>query len=42
VSSDGFALPPFLIVQGINHHASWCSECDLPSWVIKTSPNGST
>ena len=31
VSSDGFALPPFLIVQGVNHLASWYTECDLPS-----------
>ena len=43
VSSDGFVLPPFLIVQGINHLASWYTECDFPSsWVIKTSPNGWT
>lgn len=43
VSSDGITLPPFLIVQGVNHLASWYTECDLPpSWVIKTSPNGWT
>ena len=43
VSSDGFALPPFLIVQGVNHLASWSTECDLPpTWVIKPSPNGWT
>ena len=43
VSSNGFALPPFLIVQGVNHLASWYTECDLPpSWAIKTSPNGWT
>jgi len=43
VSSDGYALPPLLIVQGVNHLASWYTECDLPpSWVIKTSPNGWT
>jgi hypothetical protein len=43
VSSNGFVLPPFLIVQGVNHLASWYTECDLPpSWVIKTSPNGWT
>jgi DDE superfamily endonuclease/helix-turn-helix, Psq domain/Tc5 transposase DNA-binding domain len=42
-SSDGFVLPPFLIVQGVNHLASWYTECDLPSsWVIKTSTNGWT
>jgi hypothetical protein len=43
VASDGFVLPPFLIVQGVNHLASWYTECDLPpSWVIKTSSNGWT
>jgi hypothetical protein len=43
VSSDGFALPPFLIVQGVNHLASWYTDTNLPSsWVIKTSPNGWT
>lgn len=43
VSSDGYVLPPFLIVQGANHLASWFTECDLPpSWVIKTSLNGWT
>ena len=43
VSSDGFALPPFLIVQGVNHLALWSMECDLPpTWVIKPSPNGWT
>jgi hypothetical protein len=43
VSSDGFVLPPFLILQGVNHLASWYTECDLPpSWVIKTSTNGWT
>jgi len=43
VSSDGFALPPFMIVQGVNHLASWYTECGLPpDWVIKPSPNGWT
>jgi len=43
VSSDGFALPPLLIVQGVNHLASWYTECNLPSsWVVKPSPNGWT
>jgi hypothetical protein len=43
VSSDGFCIPPFLIVQGVNHLASWYTECGLPpSWVIKTTPNGWT
>ena len=43
VSSDGFALPPFLIVQGVNHLASWYTECSLPpSWAIRTTSNGWT
>ena len=40
VSSDGFVLSSFLILQGINHLVSWYIECDLlDSWVIKTSGN---
>ena len=43
VSSDGFILPSFLIIQGKNHLASWYVGTDLPSsWVVKTSPNGWT
>lgn len=43
VSSDGFVVPPFLIVQGKTHLASWYTETDLPpDWIIKTSPNGWT
>jgi hypothetical protein len=43
VSNNGFILPPFLIIQGKNHLASWYIGTDLPSsWVIKTSPNGWT
>lgn len=43
VSSDGFVLPPFLILQGVNHLAPWYTECGLPNtWMIKTSANGWT
>ncbi len=43
VSSDGFVLPPFLIVQGEYHLASWYTDTDLPpSWIVKPSPNGWT
>jgi hypothetical protein len=43
ISSDGFVVPPFLIVQGKNHLASWYTETDLPpDWMIKTTPNGWT
>jgi hypothetical protein len=42
-SSDGFVLPPFLVVRGVNHLASWYTECGLPpSWAIKTTSNGWT
>lgn len=41
ISSDGFVLPPFLILQGIYRLASWYTEYGLPDpWVIKTSANG--
>ena len=43
VSSDGFVLPPFLILQGVNHLAPWYTECGLPdTWMIKPSANGWT
>lgn len=43
VSADGFVLPPFLLVQGKNHLASWYTECDLPpTWIIKPTANGWT
>ena len=43
ISSDGFVLPPFLILQGLNHLASWYTECGLPNpWMINTSANGWT
>ena len=43
VSAGGFVVPPYLIVQGKHHLASWYTECSLlPTWAIKTSPNGWT
>jgi hypothetical protein len=43
ICSDGFVLPPFLIVQGVHHLAPWYAGTNLPpSWVVKTSPNGWT
>lgn len=43
VSSDGFVVPPYLILQGKHHLASWYTESGLPdTWRIKTSPNGWT
>jgi hypothetical protein len=43
MSSDGYVLPPFLIIQGKNHLQSWYENTNIPSsWVIKTSTNGWT
>jgi hypothetical protein len=43
VSADGWCMPPFILLQGAFHLASWYSETDLPGdWVIKTTENGWT
>ena len=43
VDSEGWCLPPFLVVQGANHLAHWYSQTNLPGdWVIKTTSNGWT
>lgn len=43
INSEGWNVPPFLVVQGKNHLASWYTETDLPTdWVIKTTDNGWT
>ena len=43
VNSEGWCLPPFLVVQGANHLAHWYSQTNLPGdWVIKTTSNGWT
>ena len=42
-SAEGWNIPPFLVVQGKNHLASWYTEGDLPNdWVIKPTSNGWT
>ena len=39
-SSEGWTLPPFLVVQGKNHLANWYTKGDLPdNWVIKPTSN---
>ena len=41
INSQGWCIPPFLIVQGQYHLSSWARECDLPrDWVIKPTSNG--
>lgn len=43
INSEGWNLPPFLVVQGKCHLANWYTESNLPdNWVIKTTNNGWT
>jgi hypothetical protein len=43
VCADGWCMPPFILLKGAVHLASWYSETDLPAdWVIRTTPNGWT
>ena len=43
INSEGYNVPPFLIVQGKNHLANWYTEGGLPrDWVIKPTENGWT
>jgi hypothetical protein len=43
INSEGWDVPPFLVVQGKNHLASWYTEGGLPhDWVIKPTSNGWT
>jgi hypothetical protein len=41
VNSQGWAIPPFIVVKGQNHLSSWYKNADLPpNWRISVSPNG--
>lgn len=43
VNSQGWALPPFIIVAGKNHLASWYENSGFPpDWVIAVTENGWT
>jgi hypothetical protein len=43
IAGDGFVVPPFLVVKGRFHLASWYSEHQIPDdWAVKTTPNGWT
>jgi hypothetical protein len=43
INGEGWSIPPFLIVQGVNHLANWYTEGGLPhDWVIKPTSNGWT
>jgi hypothetical protein len=43
INAMGWCIPPFVIVQGAYHLASWTTESGFPlSWVIKPTLNGWT
>ena len=43
INSQGWVIPPFIIVAGQNHLANWYEDSALPSgWVIATTHNGWT
>lgn len=43
VNGEGRSIPPFLVVQGVNHLANWYTETELPyDWAIKPTSNGWT
>jgi hypothetical protein len=43
INAKGWCIPPFTIVQGAYHLASWATESGFPKdWVIKPTPNGWT
>jgi hypothetical protein len=43
VSGDGYVVPPFLVVRGRFHLASWYTEHQIPdNWAVKTTNNGLT
>jgi hypothetical protein len=43
INSQGWAIPPFIILAAQNHLASWYTETHLPTnWVIATTDNGWT
>jgi hypothetical protein len=43
INSEGWSVPPFLVVQGKNHLANWYTDGGLPhNWVVKPTNNGWT
>ena len=43
VCSDGWCVPPFIVVKGAYHLTNWYVDSTLPrDWVIKPTPNGWT
>jgi len=43
INSQGWAIPPFMVVAGQNHLANWYQDSDIPKdWVIALINNGWT
>ncbi|KAK0622145.1 hypothetical protein DIS24_g11354 [Lasiodiplodia hormozganensis] len=43
IGSQGWPIPPFIVLAAQHHLANWYTECDLPpDWVIATSDHGWT
>ncbi|ELQ41143.1 hypothetical protein OOU_Y34scaffold00300g4 [Pyricularia oryzae Y34] len=43
ISSDGYDVPPYIIVKGVYHLANWYTEGGLPDmWRLKPTANGWT
>ncbi|KID98255.1 transposase, partial [Metarhizium majus ARSEF 297] len=43
INSQGWAIPPFIIVAGLHHLTNWYEDSTLPpDWVISTTHNGWT
>ena len=43
INSEGWSIPPFLVVKGKNHLANWYTDGGLPhNWVVKPTSNGWT
>lgn len=43
INSEGWSVPPFLVVKGKTHLANWYTDGGLPhDWVIKPTSNGWT
>ncbi|KAK6218604.1 transposase [Colletotrichum tabaci] len=43
INSQGYSVPPYIIVAGQYHLSTWYTESGLPhDWVIATSENGWT
>ena len=43
VNGEGWSLPPYILLKGRYHLASWYTETNLPNeWALKTTENGWT